>query len=116
MHKLTTLALILCGMIAMTAASETFDELDQESSVDPRFLFVDANGTLLPINGQLLLSAIGLLSTLALFGIGIWLLLSTLGSKVGRYDYGYGGHGGYGGYGQHDVYDRDSSYSEYQAR
>ncbi|XP_043194804.1 keratin, type II cytoskeletal 1b-like isoform X1 [Amphibalanus amphitrite] len=112
------------------SAARAYDEYELESNsiddeLDPRFLFFNATGSLIPLSASSVLASLGLLATLALLGIGFWLLLSSIGSKFsggfgGGYGGGYGGYGGgYGhGHGGYDGgYSGGSSYSSYgQAR
>ncbi|XP_037081407.1 uncharacterized protein LOC119102165 isoform X2 [Pollicipes pollicipes] len=100
---------LLCA--ATASAFEVADPLQEE--LDPRFLFFNSTGALIPIDATALLAGIGFLVILTLLGIGIWLLVSSLAPKLAV---GGGGYGGYhsGGYGA--GHSGGSSYSGYQAR
>jgi len=114
MHALLT-PILLCVVALGASAQSLSDDSSVDDYLDPRFLFVNATGSLIPLNISGLVSGLGFLAVLALFGIGIWLLITAIAPyKFGGYGGGYGNSGYGGGYG--GGHSGGSSYSDYQAR
>ena len=114
MNQLFVLALLCVSAVSGYELSEYQSDDYADDGLDPRFLFFNSTGSLIPLNAASLLASLGLLAILALLGIGLWLLLGTFSSKFS----GGGGYGGgYGGGGYSGGYSGGSSYSGYgQAR